>query len=126
MPMFETYATTLNTNTSPANITAFAANANQFAPGQPLDFEFMMPAGNPLAGKFKAFLSKAPGSFKETLRSVLFHALSSQPPIPVTVAWSPGYDFAISVTQSPPTAQTQGFITIKIQTRYPDDPHPIG
>jgi hypothetical protein len=126
MPMFETYTTALNTQTSAANVADFApANASRFAPGQALDFDFLLP-GSPLGPRLKAFLATAPGAFKETLRGTLHHALTQDPPIPVTIAWSPAYDFSITVTQSPSTASTSGFITIRITSRYPDDAHPLG
>jgi len=126
MPMFETYTTALNTQTSAANVAAFATPANtaRFAPGQALDFGFLLP-GSALGPHLRAFLATAPSSFQEALRGTLYHALTQDPPIPVTVAWSPGYDFSITVTQSPATAQTSGFITISLTSRYPDDPHPL-
>jgi hypothetical protein len=126
MPMFETYMTELNTQLSRSQVTSFAAtNADRFAPGRPLDFEFLMGPDNPLAAKWKAYIGQAPSSFMEALRSVLHHAVSAQPPIPVTIAWAPGYDFELNIWQAADTAETRGGITVLIKSRYPDDRHPV-
>ena len=45
--------------------------------------------------------------------------------MPVTFAWAPGYDYRLSVWDVSSTATTKGGITLLVETRYPDDPHPI-
>ena len=42
----------------------------------------------------------------------------------MTFAWAPGYDYEVTVWESPPTAASPGWITVLIKTRYPSDPHP--
>ena len=62
---------------------------------------------------------------QEAIRAVIFDALGTKPPTPITFAWAPGYDFEVSIWQAPDTRTSRGGITILIKSRYPDDNHPL-
>jgi hypothetical protein len=68
-------------------------------------------------------LDAIPSSIHDAIRAVLRSAVSRQ--MPVTLAWAPGYDFRLSVWDVADTDQTQGGITVFLETRYPSDGHPI-
>jgi hypothetical protein len=70
------------------------------------------------------YLGKMPPSFQEVFRSIVYHSLSTEPPTPITFAWAPGYDYELSLWQSPDTPPTKGGITLLMKSRYPSDPHP--
>jgi hypothetical protein len=70
------------------------------------------------------FLDTMPIAIQETIRAVGYAALSAEPPIEVTFAWAPAYDFEVTVWQAPDTRTTKGGITVLIRSRYPDDRHP--
>jgi hypothetical protein len=125
MPMFEAYMAELNRQFGRDQIAAFARDhRDRFAPGQRVDFEFLMQPGNRLQDAWGRYFGQAPGSFVEALRGVIHYALSSEPPIPVTFAWAPGYDFELTLWQAADTEATRGGVTVLIKSRYPDDPHP--
>ncbi len=45
--------------------------------------------------------------------------------MPVTIAWAPGYDYKLNVWDVSSTDDTLGGLTLLVETRYPDDAHPI-
>jgi hypothetical protein len=71
------------------------------------------------------FLDTIPKSLQEAVRSVIHHALSQNPPVHITFAWAPSYDFEVSIWDSPDTRATRGGITVLIKSRYPHDAHPL-
>jgi hypothetical protein len=126
MPMFEAYAAELNRRFGSDQIVAFAhERRDHFAPGRSLDLTFLLPADSPLHEPWSRYLGQAPGAFLEALRGVLHYAVSHDPPIPVTFAWAPGYDFELSLWQAADTRMTRGGITVLVKSRYPGDPHPL-
>lgn len=126
MPMFETYLAQMNRHFGADRIQTLAAQRrDHFAPGAPLDLSFLLEPDTPLQRAWSRHLATAPGSFLEVLRGVIHHALSTEPPTPVTFAWAPGYDFEVTVWQAADTKTTRGGITVLLKSRYPDDPHPL-
>ena len=124
MPVMQTMLVELNCKFARDQIGATAAKKDMFAPGQKL-VGALIAGGTPLEPAFKDYLAKLPGAIHETLRSVIHHALSAEPPTQITFAWAPGYDYEITVWQAPDTARTKGGITLLLKSRYPDDKHPI-
>jgi hypothetical protein len=124
--MFEAYVAELNRQFGKDQIAAFAHDRrDHFAPGRSFDLSFLMPSDSPLQPAWQKYLGQAPGAFLEALRGVVHYAVSHDPPIPVTFAWAPGYDFELSLWQAADTATTRGGITVLVKSRYPDDPHPM-
>jgi hypothetical protein len=105
-------------------IGATAAKKAMYAPGQKLTGA-LAAGGTPLEPAFQAYLAQLPGAIHETVRSVIHHALSTEPPTQITFAWAPGYDYEVTVWQAPDTARTKGGITLLLKSRYPDDKHPL-
>jgi hypothetical protein len=60
----------------------------------------------------------------EAERAAVYRNLQREKPYGMTFAWAPGYDYEVTVWESPPTAASPGWITVLIKTRYPSDPHP--
>ena len=125
MPMFETAWRVMNDKFSLSKIDQFAAERrDHFAPGRPLDLSFAIEGDDKLRTAWKAHFDSAPASMREALRAVIHHALSQDPPTPVTFAWAPGYDFELTFWNAPDNPQTRGGITVLLKSRYPMDPHP--
>lgn len=125
MPALQTAMSKLNASFGPGEIDKFAANAAAFAPGAKIDAGLLAPAGTVLHRALGTYLDTLPGSFHETLRGIVYYALTAKPPIPVTFAWAPGYDFELNVWQAPDAAETRGGVTVLIKSRYPADRHPL-
>src|SRR5579862_1850184 len=68
-------------------------------------------------------LDSLPSGIHEAIRAILRDAVSRE--MPVTIAWAPGYDYKLNVWDVSSTDDTLGGITLLVETRYPDDPHPI-
>jgi hypothetical protein len=126
MPAFQTVLGELNREFATDRIAQFAkARTEHFAPGNALDLTFLVETGTPLHRAWKSYLELAPMSFREAMRSVIHHALSTSPPTQITFAWAPGYDYELTMWQAPDTKMTKGGITVLLKSRYPDDKHPL-
>ena len=125
MPMLQTYLAHLNREFGADRINQFKAERQQhFAPGRALDLAFLGEEKTPLGRAWASHFQKIPDSIREAVRGVIHAALSADPPVPVTFAWAPGYDFELNVWHAPDTDMTRGGITVLVKTRYPSDPHP--
>ncbi len=71
-----------------------------------------------------AYIRSWPESLRATIRAVIHSAINRDTPLPVTVAWQPGYDFQVTVSEAPGTSASPGGITILARSRYPADTHP--
>ena len=124
MPVMQTLLNELNGKFAKDQIDATAAKKAMFAPGEKV-VGALIAGDTPLAPLFRAYLALLPGAIHETLRGVIYHALSTEPPTQITFAWPPAYDYEITVWQAPDTRHTKGGITLLIKSRYPDDKHPL-
>jgi len=125
MSALQTVLIKLNREFNDDNIGRFAQSAEMFAPGKRLDIGFLVPTNTPLYRAWKSYMKTVPEVFQETVRSVLYHALTTEPPTGVTMAWAPGYDHEVTVWQAPDSNTTKGGITVLIKGRYPGDTHPL-
>jgi hypothetical protein len=125
MPAMQTILADLNHAFGKHRIEEMAKHRERFAPGRPLGTGLVVQKGTPLYDAWQQYLHELPGSFHETLRSVVYYALSTSPPTHVTFAWAPGYDYELTLWQAPDTRQTRGGITVLVKSRYPGDKHPV-
>jgi hypothetical protein len=96
-------------------IANLAQNAEAFRPGQSLDVRLLEGLPHGLGQAFQAYFDSLPGSLRETLRSVIYYALTTEDgPIPITFSWVPAYDAALTIWEMPCAT-----ITVLIQSRYP-------
>jgi hypothetical protein len=68
-------------------------------------------------------LDALPPAIHDSIRAVIRSAVLRQ--LPITFAWAPGYDYRLSVWDVASSATSRGGLTVLIETRYPDDPHPL-
>ena len=125
MAALQTVLNDLNTAFSKDNVHRLARRKDAFAPGQPLGAGLVVQKGTPLYEVWQAYLAEMPGGVQETLRAIIYYALSTDPPTFVTFAWAPGYDYEVTMWHAPDTRSTKGGITVLIKSRYPDDAHPV-
>ncbi len=62
-----------------------------------------------------------PAGLLEAVRALLAENARQEEPLPVTVAWAPGYDDETTLWQVADTATSRGGITIMVRSRYADD-----
>ena len=70
----------------------------------------------------KDYLDSWPPSIQAALRAVLQSAVERKPPVPVTFAWTPAYDYEIDVFESKAVKKSIGAITILLRSPYPELP----
>lgn len=126
MPALESVLSDLNVAFSRERIQDLAKRAADFAPGSdPIKAGHLTPEGTVLHRALDGYIRELPGAFHVTVRSLMHYALTADPPIPVTFAWAPGYDFELTVWHAPDAPTTRGGVTILVKSRYPGDRHPL-
>ena len=128
MPRFQALVGHLNTAFSVEKIADLANNRDRFAPGKPVNEALAAIAAKPgtaMHKVFKDYLARMPGALSESVRGVIFYALSTDPPTLITFAWAPAYDYEVTYWEAPNTRETLGGITVLFKSRYPDDKHPL-
>lgn len=126
MPALESVLSDLNLAFSRDRIKTLAARAAQFIPdGSPLKAGHLTEEGTVLHRALEGYIGELPGAFHASVRALLHYAITAEPPIPVTFAWAPGYDFELTVWQAPDAPTTRGGITLLVKSRYPGDRHPL-
>ena len=127
MPMLQFMLGRLNRRFSAQELIETRGRRELWAPGRSLSqiAREARTAPPELLELWATFLDTIPIAIQETIRAVAYAALSANPPVEVTFAWAPGYDFEVTVWQAPDTRATKGGITVLVRSRYPDDRHPL-
>lgn len=68
------------------------------------------------------YLDTWPHALQAAVSAVLQSAVERRPPVPVTIAWVPGYDYEVDVWESRSVKNSIGAITILMRSPYPDVP----
>jgi hypothetical protein len=125
MPVLQTVLNQLNAAFGGPGLKNLVTKRDAFAPGKPLGAGLVVQKGTPLYDAWQVYLGELPGSIQETLRSVIYYALSTAPPTEITFAWAPSYDYEVTIWHAPDTSTTKGGITVLVKSRYPNDKHPL-
>lgn len=122
MPYMQAMTARANNILGAASINAI--DANLVAPGRNLA-DAAKDMGIAQRDEEYAFLDSWPAGMKEAIRALVYSALTREPRLPVTIAWNPGYDFGLTVSEAGGTPKSVGGMTIVLQSRYPDDAIPV-
>lgn len=68
------------------------------------------------------YLDAWPPSLQAAVRAVLQSAVERKPPVPVTIAWTPAYDYEMDAWESKSVKKSIGAITIVLRSPYPEVP----
>ena len=82
MAAFQTVLSYLNIAFSRDNIQQLVDKRENWAPGRALAQGAVVKEGTRLHALWTEYLGKMPPSFQEVIRSIVYHALSSDPPTP--------------------------------------------
>jgi hypothetical protein len=115
----------LNRAFSKDNIEELVKHQAAFEPGKPFVSRLIVKEKTLLQPAWRRYLQQVPEVIQRAIFAVIHYALSTKPPTPITFAWSPAYDYELTITYGPDTRQTRGGITILLKSRYPDDKHPL-
>jgi len=66
-----------------------------------------------------------PTALQRAVQAVIWENFTRGAAVPITFAWSPGYDYSLTVFDVRDTRETRGGITVLLTSRYPDDAHPL-
>ena len=127
MPALQNVLMYLNQAFNKKHIRQLAEHREVFAPGTQLSaaLQVIIDDDRALLEAVGPYVDQLPGACREAIRSVVYLALSTQPPTWVTFAWAPGYDAEVTIWHAPDTRQTKGGVTILVKSRYPSDRHPV-
>ncbi len=125
MPALQSMLSEVNRAFAAGEINKLAKMRAKFATGKKFPTTVFIKEDHPLKAPWDDYLKQMPASFQETVRGIIHHALSTEPPTPVTFAWAPGYDFELTLWHAPDTPRTRGGITVLVKSRYPADAHPL-
>jgi len=125
MPALQSMLAEVNYAFGKRQINELAKMRHLFGPEKGLDTSPFLKKGSRLHKAWVEYERQIPDAFRETLRSIIYHALSTKPATQITFAWAPGYDFELTMWQAPDTSATKGGITVLVKSRYPADKHPL-
>jgi hypothetical protein len=117
----------LNAAFSIGNINRLVEQRKNFASGKSLARALIIVLGEfpePIREVFEEYINRIPGAIQETLRSVIYYALSTDPPTLISFSWAPSYDYEVNVWHIVEPEPQRSGITVFLKSRYPDDPHP--
>jgi hypothetical protein len=95
-----------------------------FSPGEELGpalVSVMNSKHEELNGLLQAYVAMMPRGFQESLRAIVYYALSSEPRVLLNFSWAPAYDFEMTIWEMPEPAPAHTGMTILLKGRYPDE-----
>lgn len=110
------------------NIDARVNGREGFAPGQCVGTnlaDIIAKPGDATNQMFRLFVQLLPGGIRESMRSIIYYCLQSEPPVLISFAWAPAYDYELTVWEAVEPAPLISGVTLLLKTRYPDDSHPM-
>lgn len=127
MPMLNETTIIITKKCSPDTIGQTSDEAHLFEM-LPLPAQFVYPDSRLRREKLQAYLDGLPLGIQEGIRAALYHALTSNPPRPLTFTWVGAYDYKLEHVETFDTynsPRTAGIIGLTLHGRYPDDAHPL-
>ncbi len=67
------------------------------------------------------FIGGWPAAQSAAAAAAIVSALTRRPRMPVTLAWLPGYDYKVTISESAGIPGSAGEMTIVLESRYPGD-----
>lgn len=113
MPLLTKMSERLNEMYSSGNI-----EAANFAEGDDLRTVFSA-MGVAVNDAERDWLDTWPPAIQDTMLSVLRHAATAKPRVPLIISWRPDYDYSISVWDARSTVNSIRGITVQITSPYP-------
>jgi hypothetical protein len=72
-----------------------------------------------------AFVATWPTALQRAVQAVIWENFSRVETVPITFAWTPAYDYSVTIYDVHETETTRGGITVLFTSRYPADAHPL-
>ncbi len=71
------------------------------------------------------YLTTWPTALQRAVQAVIWENFNRDARVPITFAWTPAYDYSITVYDVVDTDVSHGGITVLFTSRYPADEHPL-
>jgi len=71
------------------------------------------------------YLDGWPTAIQAAVLGAVYNNLTRSARVPITFAWTPGYDYSVSIHDILDTETSTGGMTILFTSRYPSDSHPL-
>jgi len=78
-----------------------------------------------LRGAVLEYIGGWPSAIQAAVQAAIYDNLTRQATVPITFAWTPAYDYSVTIYDVVDTDISRGGITILFTSRYPSDPHPL-
>ena len=101
------------------------AEAYRPAAGTSLSEALDRTPGTGLNQALRDYIDGWPSAIQAGLQAAIHNNLTREGRVPITFAWTPGYDYSLSIHDILDTDKTRGGITVLLTSRYPADPHPL-
>lgn len=72
-----------------------------------------------------SYVAAWPTALQRAVQAVIWENFTRGAVVPITFAWTPSYDYSISIHDVLDTDETAGGITVLFTSRYPRDAHPL-
>ena len=81
--------------------------------------------GSDMSEAIYAYVDAWPGALKRAAQAVIWENFTREARVPITFAWTPGYDYSVTIYDVVDTETSRGGITVLFTSRYPADEHPL-
>ena len=71
------------------------------------------------------YLDGWPTAIQAAVLGAIYNNLTRAATVPITFAWTPGYDYSVAIHDILDTETSHGGMTILFTSRYPSDAHPL-
>lgn len=71
------------------------------------------------------YIASWPSALQRAIQAVIWENFTRAARVPITFAWTPAYDYSITVYDVVDTDISKGGITVLFTSRYPADEHPL-
>lgn len=124
MPGLQTVVNEMNVIFGARNIRNLAQKRDLFSLDKPLGSAGVVVGKDDAQyGLWQKYLASMPAAIQRTIQAVVHHALDPAAPRTINWAWSPGYDYEITVwdVADNSVTNTPGGITVHIKSPYPKE-----
>jgi len=78
-----------------------------------------------LSDTILAYIDSWPTALQRAIQAVIWENFTREARVPITFAWTPAYDYSITVYDVVDSDISRGGITVLFTSRYPADEHPL-
>lgn len=128
MPTMQTALGSMNQSFAAGSIGEIPSDVvEEFRPGPDTSFVSALRRlpGLDMSDAVFDYLEEWPTALQRSVQAVIWENLTRGAVVPITFAWTPSYDYSVTIFDVRDTDKTAGGITVLFTSRYPADAHPL-